>query len=132
MENNIDKTRLKYGRLSGIIGIVTNAALCISKIFVGMFFGIVSITADGINNLSDTGSSAISLLGYKMSGKPADKKHPFGHARMEYVLSLIIGISVIAIGLNLISSSIDKIISKTATPFSIISIAILTASIALK
>lgn len=132
MSNNEEKLRLNYGLKSGIIGIVTNSLLCISKIFVGMFFGIVSITADGINNLSDTGSSAISLVGYKMSGKPADKKHPFGHARLEYVLSLIIGISIIAIGLNLIVGSVDKIISKSATPFKIVSIIILAASIVLK
>lgn len=124
--------RKKVGYISSIVGIILNAVLCGCKIFIGLFFNIISITADGINNLSDIGSSAISMVGYKMANKPADKKHPFGHARIEYVLSLIIGISIISIGFGLVTSSIEKLISKSVSTYNIIAMGILAGSIVLK
>lgn len=134
MKNENEKNRVKFGILSGIIGVVTNTILCAFKIVVGILSGIISITADGINNLSDMGSSAISLFGYKFSNKPADEKHPFGHARIEYILSLIIGISVISIGINLISGSIGKIIehAPAVTTYSTMAMIILGVSIFVK
>ena len=82
--------RTKYGTLSGIVGIVANLFLCIFKIVAGFLSGSLSIMADGINNLSDAGSSIITLIGFKLSNKPADEDHPFGHERIEYLTGVIV------------------------------------------
>ena len=85
-ENTKDPAvRTAYGKLSGWVGIVCNILLCAGKFLVGLFSGSVSITADAANNLSDASSSVISLIGFKLSEKPADDKHPYGHARIEYL-----------------------------------------------
>lgn len=126
------KSNQKIGVLSGIVGIFANIFLCICKMTVGLIFNLISVTADGINNLADSGSSIISIIGYKAAGKPADKKHPFGHARIEYLLSLIIGISVIIVGVQLAISSVQKIISPTQSPFHYAIIIALSISILVK
>ncbi|MEG1646692.1 MAG: cation diffusion facilitator family transporter [Clostridia bacterium] len=126
------KNRNSFGILSGIVGIFANTFLCASKLVLGFLFKSVSVMADGINNLSDVGSSMISIIGFKLSDKPADKKHPFGHARIEYILSLIIGITIIIIGAQLLTNSFDKIINKGDTTFSYLTVAILCTSILLK
>ena len=97
--NNIEseKVRTKYGILAGVFGIITNFVLFIIKIIIGLISASISIIADAINNLSDMGSSLLTLVGFKISGKPADKDHPFGHQRIEYIIGLIIAMLIIFI-----------------------------------
>jgi cation diffusion facilitator family transporter len=99
---------------------------------VGLIFNSISITADAINNLSDSGSSLVTLAGFKISGKPADAKHPYGHARMEYISGLIVSFFILFLGLQLIQSSIDKIIHPQTAQFSIITLVLLLISILIK
>ena len=129
---NDSKVRESYGTISSITGIITNALLSISKIITGILFNSVSVLADGINNLSDGASSVITLIGFKISGKPADKNHPFGHARMEYLTGLILGTAVLLVGVELIKSSYNKIINPVKTVFSVEMTAVLIISILVK
>ncbi|MEG2413199.1 MAG: cation diffusion facilitator family transporter [Clostridia bacterium] len=124
--------RASYGMLAGTVGIVCNAFLALSKIVIGVLTASVAIMADGINNFSDTGSSLVSVISFKMSKAPADKKHPFGHARFEYVASLIIACLILFLSFQLITSSVEKIISKSPTTTTVLSIAILCVSIVIK
>jgi len=124
--------RERYGMVASIIGIFTNVLLFLIKILVGIIFNSISITADAINNLSDSGSSIVTLLGFKISGKPADEKHPYGHARMEYISGLIVSFIILLLGVQLTKSSIDKIIVPQEAKFSMISIIILVVSILIK
>lgn len=127
------KIRGKYGTLSGIIGIISNLLLCSIKIFLGFISASVSIMADGINNLTDAGSSIITLIGFKLSSAPADKDHPFGHERIEYVTGLIISFIIIMIGFTLGKESFIKIINKeSSNEISIIAIVIMFISIIIK
>lgn len=131
---NTASTRVReaYGKLAGAAGIVTNLLLFTLKIIVGTLTGSISITADAVNNLSDSGSSIVTLIGFKISGKPADARHPYGHARMEYVSGLIVSIIIMFLGLELIQDSIHKIIYPQASRFSWITAAVLIVSILLK
>lgn len=131
---NTASTRVReaYGKLAGAAGIVTNLLLFTLKIIVGTLTGSISITADAVNNLSDSGSSIVTLIGFKISGKPADARHPYGHARMEYVSGLIVSIIIMFLGLELIQDSIRKIIYPQASRFSWITAAVLIVSILLK
>lgn len=124
--------RENYGKLASIVGIITNALLSMSKILIGFLFNSISITADGVNNLSDTSSSIITFVGFKMGGKPADKDHPFGHARLEYLSGLIVGIAILILGIELIKTSIDKVLNPEPMEFSLIMIFVLVFSIAVK
>lgn len=126
------QVRERYGKLSGIVGIATNMILFLIKITAGLLFNSISIIADAVNNLSDSGSSLITLIGFKITGKPADAEHPYGHARMEYIAGLIVSFIVSFLGFELIQSSVNKIIHPQKTVFSIISISVLTASILIK
>ena len=101
--------RDKCGRVAGAVGIVTNFLLFLMKIIVGTVFHSVSVTADAVNNLTDSGSSVVTLIGFKMASKPADEKHPFGHARIEYLSGVIVSFIVIFLGLQLGMSSVEKI-----------------------
>lgn len=103
--------RFRYGLFAGLFGIITNLILFVSKIIIGFLCGSITIIADAINNLSDMGSSIILLIGFKLANKPADSKHPYGHARIEQVIALIISVIVLMIGAILFKSSIEKIIS---------------------
>ena len=105
------KTRSAIGRLSGIVGIVCNALLFAAKLAVGILSGSVSITADALNNLSDATGSVVTLVGFKLSEKPADEDHPYGHARFEYLSGLAVAALVIVIGAELGKSAIEKIIA---------------------
>ena len=87
--------RAKYGTLSGVVGIISNLILCTIKILAGMLSGSVSIMADGINNLSDAASSIVTLIGFKLSTKPADEDHPFGHERIEYLTGVLVSIIIL-------------------------------------
>ena len=117
--------RERYGKFAGAVGIVSNLLLFVIKIIAGTLFKSISITADAINNLSDSGSSLVTLIGFKLSGKPADEKHPFGHARMEYISSLIVSFIILFLGVQLIQSSIDKIIHPEAGQFNLLTVVIL-------
>lgn len=132
-ENTDEKElRKKYGTLSGTIGILLNLVLCALKFVSGMLVSSISIIADAFNNLSDAGSSIVTLVGFKMAGKPADKKHPFGYGRVEYVSGLIVSIVIVLMGLELIKSSIDAIITGDSASFDVFSTAILVVSMIIK
>lgn len=105
------KVRESYGRLSGIVGIICNVILSGSKFFAGLIFGSVSVMADAANNLTDAMSSLVTLIGFKLSGKPADKEHPYGHERIEYVAGLIVSFLILFIGVELVKMSFGKVIS---------------------
>lgn len=124
--------RTKYGTLSGVVGIISNLILCTLKIFAGIFSGSVSITADGINNLSDAGSSIITLIGFKLSSKPADEDHPYGHERIEYLTGVIISFIILFIGISLMTSSFDKVMNPEEMDVSSIIFVILGISILIK
>jgi len=118
VENSV--VRDKYGKLSGIIGIVINTLLSLTKISSGLIFNSISVLADGVNNLSDAGNSIITLVGFKLASKPADKDHPFGHARYEYISGLLVSFFIMMLGLNLFKDSIIKIFKPDEIKFSII------------
>lgn len=131
METNI-KEREKKGKTASLIGIIANIFLSASKIVIGAIFGVVSIVADGFNNLSDCASSAMSWISFKLSNKPADKEHPFGHERIEYVLSMVVAFLILIIAVELLKESVGKIISPETLEFSIVIIAVLSLSILVK
>jgi cation diffusion facilitator family transporter len=124
--------REKYGKLAGIVGILTNLLLFVMKISTGLIFNSISIIADAVNNFADAGSSVITLVGFKLAGTPADKKHPFGHARYEYIAGLIVSFAILIIGLQLIKTSIHKILNPEPVTFSYLTIFILVVSISIK
>ncbi|MBO7149908.1 MAG: cation transporter [Clostridia bacterium] len=126
------KQRENYGKIASIVGILANIILAGAKIVVGALFGVLSLTADGFNNLSDCGSSLMSFVSFKLSNKPADKEHPFGHERIEYVLSMVVAFLILMIAFELLKESIGKIVSPTELSFSIIIVAVLVASILVK
>ena len=112
-----EKVRAAYGKLSGTIGIICNIILFISKIIIGTISGSVSITADAVNNLSDASSSIISLLGFKLAERPADTEHPYGHGRYEYLSAMSVAMLIIIIGVELLKSSVGKIINPSPVNF---------------
>ena len=124
--------RESYGKLASIIGILANVFLFLIKLVAGLLSNSISITADAINNLTDSGSSVVTLVGFKISGKPADAQHPYGHARMEYVSGLIVSFIIMFLGLQLIKSSVLKIINPEELVFNLLTIVILLVSILIK
>lgn len=125
--------RNKCGSLAGIFGIFFNLFLFGIKIAVGLISGSISIVADALNNLSDSGSSLITLLGFKLAGKPADSDHPYGHGRMEYMSAFIVSALIMLIGFELFKESLTALIENAAMPeYSLWSIAILVISVAVK
>ena len=130
-ETDIEK-RNKYGMLCGIVGIFLNLILFAGKLFAGMLSGAISITADAFNNLSDAGSSIITIAGFKMAAQRADEEHPYGHARMEYVATLAVAAIILIMGFELFRDSFGKIIKPQDIEFSWLIVAILLASIAVK
>ncbi len=129
---DLPSVRNAYGKFTGIFGIISNIFLFAVKIILGTLTASISITADAINNLSDAGSSSITLFGFKIAGKPADAKHPYGHARMEYISGLIVSCIITSIGFDLFISSIERIITPVETSYSVVSIIILVLSIGVK
>ena len=124
--------RDKCGRVAGAVGIVTNFLLFLMKIIVGTVFHSVSVTADAVNNLTDSGSSVVTLIGFKMASKPADEKHPFGHARIEYLSGVIVSFIVIFLGLQLGMSSIEKILTPEENALTPVALVVLVISILAK
>ena len=132
-ENTSDEhVRVKYGILGGAVGIFLNIILSSLKIFAGIISASVSVTADALNNLSDALSSVITLIGFKMSGKPADKEHPFGHGRIEYISALFVSIAILLMGAELVRTSFEKIFSYDAIVYTPISVFVLVISILVK
>ncbi|HBL84568.1 MAG: hypothetical protein A2Y17_05915 [Clostridiales bacterium GWF2_38_85] len=129
---NDSTTREKVGILAGSVGIIINILLFAAKFTVGSIFGFVSVTADAINNLSDSGSSVISLISSKLSNKSPDKEHPFGHQRIEYIASMCITFIIILLGGSLFYSSVQKIFSPDESDFSVITIVVLAISAVVK
>lgn len=124
--------RASIGRLAGIVGIVCNSLLFLFKLIAGLLAGSVSIIADAVNNLSDASSSLVTLIGFKLAQRPADKNHPFGHARYEYLSGFIVSALIFVIGIELAKSSVEKIIYPEAVELSILSVSVLVASVLLK
>lgn len=131
--------RRKHGNLASIFGIISNIFVCLFKLIVGLIFNLISLIADGLNNLSDAGSSIVSLIGFKLSSKPADKDHPFGHARIEYIAGFVVSILIVVLGIQLILNSVSDIIDNWNQPFQkmnqiefIITIVVLTFAILAK
>lgn len=126
------KLREKKGTIASVVGICLNVFLAAAKIVVGLIFGVISVFADGMNNLTDCGSSAISFVSFKMSSKPADKEHPYGHERIEYICSLVVSFIILLIAFELFKESILKIINPKMLEFSVIIVAVLIVSIVVK
>ncbi len=125
--------RGSYGTLGSIIGIICNLLLCIFKIAVGVFTGSISISADGLNNLSDMGSSIITMIGFKLAGKPADKDHPFGHGRMEYISAFIVAFFILLVGFELLKTSVTTLLGGEKSPvYSLTAIIVLAVSALIK
>ena len=124
--------RRRYGTLVSTVGILVNLLLCAGKMAAGIMTGAVSITADAVNNLSDAASQIVALISFKLSAKPADRDHPFGHARIEYVASMAVSFLVLLVGFELLKSSIEKIFHPEPTTFSLLSVIILSVSVLLK
>lgn len=113
-----ERERGAYGSAASILGVASNALLFVLKLLVGTVSGSVAITADAANNLSDASSSVISLLGFKLADKPADEDHPYGHGRYEYLSGLVVAVMIMVIGVELMKSSVEKIIAPTPVLFS--------------
>ena len=126
------RVREQYGLLSGGVGILLNLLLSGGKFCAGLLTGSVSITADAFNNLSDAGSSVVTLVGFRMAGQRADDEHPFGHGRIEYLAGLLVSLLILVVGVELGWSSIQKIVHPEAVRFSAVSVGILLVSIAVK
>lgn len=125
--------RNRYGNLGSVIGIVVNVLLSLFKILVGILSGALSLTADGFNNLADAGSSVITLIGFKLANKPADRDHPFGHGRMEYISAFIVSFLILLVGFELLKDSVGILVAGEASPaFSTTAIIILLVSILVK
>ena len=126
------KVRGAWGTLASVVGIILNTLLFAGKFAVGTIFGAISICADAINNLSDAGSQLVSLVSFRLSTKPADRGHPFGHARLEYIASMIVAFLILHAGYDSIVDSIEKIGAQEKSRFSWISVAVLGVSILVK
>ncbi|MDY4735719.1 cation diffusion facilitator family transporter [Terrisporobacter sp.] len=127
-----EKTRNAYVYLASIVGILCNLILSIIKISVGFISGSVSITADGFNNLSDMASSIITMVGIKLANRPADKEHPFGHGRMEYLSALVVAFMVMLVGVQFVKTSFERILNPVAVSFEIIPFILLLISLLIK
>ena len=124
--------RSSIGKLAGLTGIVCNCLLTVLKLVIGRLVGSMAIIADGVNNLSDAASSLTTLLGFRMAQRPADKQHPYGHARYEYLSGLAVAALILLIGAELVKSSVAKIINPEPIDISAATIALLAASVAVK
>ncbi len=133
MNHEETEKRSALGRMASFVGIAVNLCLATGKILLGALFGLISILADGLNNLTDCGSSVVSNVSFRLSAKPADKEHPFGHERIEYICSLVVAFVILIVAFETGKESVGKIISPSAeTPFSVWMIVMLGASILAK
>ncbi len=126
------RVREKYGTLSSVVGIICNILLFLLKYIMGTLSNSIAVVSDAFNNLSDSASCIVTLLGYKMAAKPADKDHPFGHGRMEYLTSLIIAAVILVMGIEFFKNSVTKIFTPEEVEFRVIVLISLILSIAVK
>jgi len=126
------EVRESYGKLAGVVGIISNMLLCSFKIGIGLVFNSVSILADGINNLADASASLVTLIGFRLAGKDPDKEHPYGHGRMEYLTGLMISVMIVAIGIQLLRTSIDKTLYPEPLEFNPLIVVVLVVAIGIK
>ena len=124
--------RRAYGTLCGAVGIGLNLLLFLGKFFAGQLSGSIAVTADAFNNLSDAGSSAVTLLGFRLAGRKPDTEHPFGHGRVEYISGLAVAGLILLMGVELAKSSFDKILHPEEVTFSLLALGILAASVGVK
>lgn len=127
-----NQLREKYGNFSGLVGIFCNFILATVKFFIGALTGSISVSADAVNNLSDSLTSVLSIAAFKIASKPADKKHPFGHARIEYIVSMILSFFLLTVGVDLLKSSFEKISSPVSVSYSFPILIILLMTVLLK
>lgn len=126
------KVRDSYGKLAGIVGIVSNVVLCVIKYLIGVISGSIAIMADAVNNLADALSSVITLVGFKLASLPEDEEHPYGHARIEYIAGMIVSMIIIVVGFELGKESVMKIIHPEPIEFSWIVVIVLLIAITIK
>jgi cation diffusion facilitator family transporter len=126
------EVREQYGKLAGATGIFSNIVLFLMKISIGLIFNSISIMADAINNLTDSASSVLTMVGFKLAGRPADREHPFGHARFEYITGLAISFIIIVLGLQLGKTSFEKILHPEPVEFSMLLVVVLLVAISIK
>lgn len=132
-ENTSDpQVREAYGKFAGVVGIISNVILCVAKILIGIVAGSIAIIADGINNMADASSSIITLLGFKLSSKPESEDHPYGHARIEYISGMIVSVLIVVVGVELLKSSVEKVINPEPLDFSITLVVVLALAIVIK
>ncbi len=132
MENENPKVRSAVGALSGAVGIGANLLLFAAKLLAGLLTGSVSVTADAMNNLSDASGSILTLVGFRLAGKPADAHHPYGHARFEYLSGLAVAVLILLMGYELVKSSVQKILHPVPVVFSAAALGILAVSVGVK
>lgn len=132
-ENTDDPAvRESYGKLAGLVGIISNIILCAAKISIGVISNSIAIIADGMNNLADASSSVITLIGFKLAALPEDKEHPYGHARYEYIAGMVISILIVLVGVELAQSSLEKIFHPQPLHFNMPVVYVLSLSICIK
>ncbi|MBF1118934.1 MAG: cation transporter, partial [Solobacterium sp.] len=127
-----ESVRFAYGKLTSIIGIIANLLLFILKLTIGFMTNSISIMSDGFNNLSDLMTCLVTVLGYRIASKPADKEHPFGHGRVEYVVSFVIAVVIFSVSFELIKQGIHQVIEPNSIIFRPVLMVILVLSIGVK
>ncbi|MGL4372774.1 MAG: cation diffusion facilitator family transporter [Turicibacter sp.] len=127
-----ESVRNAYGYVAGLVGIIANVLLFGVKLSVGIITGSIAVTADAFNNLSDMASSVITMIGFKLASKPADKDHPFGHGRLEYISALIVAFMVMLVGVEFIKSSVSRIMNPVPIQFEWLPFILLGISILVK
>ena len=126
------EVRTRYGVTAGVFGICSNAVICALKLAVGFVSGSVTVIADAVNNLSDAGSSAVTVAGFKLASRPADREHPYGHARYEYIGALVVAVIILIVGVLLCKSSVEKIVAPEEVSVDVWTYVVLAASIVMK
>jgi cation diffusion facilitator family transporter len=126
---NDPKVRNRYGVVAGAFGIILNLVLCTIKMIIGILANSITIIVDAVNNLTDAASSIITIIGFKLSGKPADAQHPYGHARYEYITAMIVALIVLSVGVLFAKSSVEKIIHPEELTISVLTIVILAIAL---
>ena len=126
------EVRTRYGVTAGVFGICSNAVICALKLAVGFVSGSVTVIADAVNNLSDAGSSAVTVAGFKLASRPADREHPYGHARYEYIGALVVAVIILIVGVLLCKSSVEKIVTPEEVSVDVWTYVVLAASIVRK
>ena len=132
-ENTADPSvRASYGKTAGIVGIITNIILSAAKAVVGLIFGSIAVVADAVNNLTDALSSIVTLVGFHLAAKPADEKHPYGHARIEYLTGLFTALAMVLLAIELGVKSVKSIIALDGSEYSLVTVIALALAVAVK